>query len=79
MSNDKRYTTVNNANDITPEIMSIAEYATDFFDDRIEWEDVWDRMDGSVLADGSILDMGSSTNSAAMRTIKRRINAARRD
>ena len=74
---DKRYTEVREAKDVTPEVMAIAEYATEFYEDRIEWEDVWDRMDGSTLADGSVLDMGGSSDSAAMRTIKRRINASR--
>lgn len=74
---NKRYTEVREAEDVTSEVMAIAEYATEFFEDRIEWDDVWDRMDGSTLADGSVIDMGGSCNTAAMRTIKRRINAAR--
>lgn len=76
---ETRYTEVTAREDVTQEILDLAEYAASFQDDRIDWEDVWDRMDGAMLSDGTRLDLGRSSDSSAMRAIRRHINAARRD
>lgn len=73
------YTTVTKAEDVTDEVFEIATYAVDgwYSDGSIDWEDVWNRMDGSLLADHTRLDMGTGNDSPAMRKIQRRIRAER--
>ena len=73
------YTEVTSTSDVNDEVLAIAEYAANFHGDRIDWEDVWDRMDGTVLKDGTQMDLGPDVDSPAMRAIRRHINATRRD
>lgn len=76
---DQRYTRIVDAEDVTDAILRIAEETEEWFgDDQIEWDEFWDRMDGYHLPDGSVLDMGPSNDSAAMRRIKKHIRALRR-
>lgn len=64
------------AADVTEEVLVVAQGIIEGWYDEgpIDWEDVWDRMDKAVLADGRGIDMGGDLNSAAQRKIKRLIN-----
>lgn len=68
------------AADVTPEVMAIVEDIEEgwFNDTPIDWDDFIDRLDGSELADGSVIDMGPSMASGAIREIKKRIRELRR-
>lgn len=75
MNTTSRYTEVLTADDVTPEVMALAWgiiegwYASG--DEKIDWEDVWDRMDGAHLEDDSLVDLGGQTDTPAMRRIQR--------
>lgn len=73
------YTRVTEKDQVTEEILAAAEETEAWFgDDRIDWEDFWDRLDGYYLNDGTQLDLGGSLNSAAMKKIRRHILNLRR-
>lgn len=62
------------ASDVTKEIREAAtEIVHAWYGEsgRIDWDDVWDRLDGFTLADDTVLDLGSDLNSPALRAIKR--------
>lgn len=44
----------------------------------IDWEDVWDRLDGFEMPDGSLLDITTTTGPAIQR-IKRYVRTARKE
>lgn len=69
------------AADVTAEILALAvEVADDLYqDDKIDWEDVLDRMDRATLADGRTLDLGESMISPAIRTIKKHVRDLRKE
>lgn len=72
------HTTVRTADDVTDEIITMAQsiYAGWFGDgQRIDWHDFMDRLDGVELADGSTLDLGDTMDSPAIRKIQREILA----
>lgn len=76
------YTSPVSAEDVTEEILDLAREATDagwFPDGKIEWETVWDRMDGATLRDGTRLDLGGDLSSPALRKIQRVIRKEARD
>lgn len=68
------------ADDVTDEVFDLAESVTDgwYSDGPIDWEDVWDRMEGSPMDDGRPLSMGSELDTPAMRKIQRHIRELRR-
>lgn len=72
---DHKYTTVTAAADVTPEVMDYARSVVEgwYNDGRIDWENVWERMDGTTLNDGTQLDLGTEIDSPAMRKIQRTI------
>lgn len=75
-----RVTVLGDMHDLTAEIVDIAEWATDGwypYPARIDWEDVWDRMDGIDLADGSELSI-PALDTDAQREIKRRVRNHRK-
>lgn len=75
------YTTITAAEDVTDEVMDAARSVVDGWyaaDDRIDWEDVWERLDGTELDNGTKIDMGNSLISPAIDLIKKRIRAERR-
>ena len=79
---DTTYTSPVDAADVTEEILGLAREASDegwFPDGRVEWEAVWDRIDGARLSDGSTLDLGSDLDSPALRKIQRVLRAERRE
>ena len=67
------------ASDVTPEILEAAEEASEWFaDERMDWDEFLDRLDGCPLNDGSHLDVGPSTESPAINKIKKHIREVRR-
>jgi hypothetical protein len=66
---------VRTAEDVTDEVMEIVRGIVEgWYDEgRIDWEDVWDRMEKNVLDDGRGIDMGDDLESPAQRKIKKEI------
>ncbi|MFE9525154.1 hypothetical protein [Streptomyces sp. NPDC006631] len=66
---------VRTAEDVTEEVLEIVRGIVEgWYDEgRIDWEDVWDRMERSVLDDGRGIDMGQDLGSPAILKIKREI------
>jgi hypothetical protein len=65
---------------LTAEIVDIAESVTDGWyphPTRIDWENVWDRMDGIELTDGSELSI-PALDTDAQREIKRQVRNHRK-
>lgn len=75
----KMYATMRKAEDATDEIKAFALEVVDgwYADERIDWDDVWDRMDGRELDDGTYLDL-PETDNPAMRAIKKHVRDARK-
>lgn len=69
------------AADVTPEILALVEAVVEgwYREGSIDWEDVWDRVDGTTLADDSYLDLGDDLDTPAMRKIQDHVRALRRD
>lgn len=65
---------------VTGEIVDLVWDIVDgwYQEGRIDWEDVWDRLDGSTIQDGTILDLGDDLLSPALVLIKARISRKRR-
>lgn len=74
-------TTVMQVDQVTEEIVQAAFDIVEgwYNEGRIDWDNVWDRMEGSVLEDGTELDMGTDIDSPAMRRIKREVNKRRKE
>lgn len=68
--------TVIEAKDVTEEDLQEVEDITDgwYADTRIDWDDVWDRMER-----GSDLDLGPQLDSPAMRKMKAHVRKLRRE
>lgn len=69
------------ADDVTDELVRIAVDIVDgwYSEGRIDWEDVFDRIERSPLDDGREIDLGTDLGSAALTALKRRVRAARKD
>jgi hypothetical protein len=78
---EKTYTTPQTAKDVTEEMLeTVRDIVEGWYNDGpIDWEDVWNRADGTRLDDGTYLDMGDTNDSPAMRKIQRVIRAERRE
>lgn len=78
---DETYTRMVEASEVTDEVL---EYAVEEADsrypspERIDWEDVLDRLDGTRLNDDTRLDLGNSYDSPAIRKIKKHVRDVRR-
>lgn len=74
-------TTIYDAEDATEEVITLATSIADgwYPEGPIDWEDVWDRLDGASLDDGTRLDLGENLLSPALKKIKREILKARKD
>ena len=74
---DTTYTTIVTAEDVTEEVLEMAWSVIEGWfgsgDKKIDWESVWDRLDGYVMKDGSEIDMGGEMDTPAMRKIQREI------
>lgn len=70
---------VRTADDVTPEIIEIVQGIVEgWYDEgRIDWENVWDRVEKIPLDDGRGIDMGEDLDSPAIRKIKKEIRAWR--
>lgn len=76
---DKTYTTVTQAEEVTEELLEMVEGVTDgwYLDKPVDWEDVWERMDGTPLNDHTLLDLGGETDTPAMRKMQRHVRKIR--
>ncbi len=74
------WTDVIEAGQVTDEVMNAARSIADgwYPEGSIDWEDVWDRVDGASLDDGSRVHLGDSTATPAFKLIKRTILRERR-
>lgn len=75
---------ITEAADVTEEVLECAEDVYDgWFADRdhVDWDEFWDRLDGYTLKEheNREMDMGTETNSPAMRKIKRHIRRIARE
>jgi hypothetical protein len=80
--NDVTLSVPESAADVTDTILEFAVETADLYfpEGKIEWEDVWDRMEGNlILANGSTLSMGNELDTPAMLKIKRYVNKVRRE
>ena len=79
-SDRRPLTTIMQTDQVTEEIIQAAVDIVEgwYNEGRVDWDNVWDRMDGQVLNDGSEIDMGTDIESPAMRKIKREVNKRRR-
>ncbi len=59
--------------DITGEVIDIFRSAVDisYPDGPVDWEDVWDRVDGRRLDDGRLIDLGEGLRTPAFRAMKK--------
>lgn len=67
--------------EVTDEVKQMAYDIVDgwYQDGRIDWEDVWDRLDGSKLSDGTELDLGNDLTSPELQQLKRAVQKMRRE
>lgn len=74
------YTHLIEASDATEEIIGLVMDIVDGFyqDQKIEWDDVWDRVDGAELADGTVLDVGENLAASALLKIQREVRKLRK-
>ncbi|MGW1180078.1 hypothetical protein [Streptomyces drozdowiczii] len=70
---------VRNAEDVTDEVLEIVKGIIEgWYDEgRIDWENVWDRVEKGQLDDGRGIDMGEDLDSPAVKKIKKEIRAWR--
>ena len=77
-ASERVYVRVTRADQVTPEMIEWAVEELDIiYPDRIDWEDAWDRLEGTYFEDGSILEWGDN-DTPAMRKIQREVRKARR-
>lgn len=64
---------------VTDEVVRLAVDIVDgwYQEGRIDWEDVWDRLDGSELSDGTKLDLGNDLDSSELKELKRKVRKIR--
>jgi len=80
-TDDDNFLELKTAGQVTDEIANLAfEIADGWYQDtRIDWEDLLNRLDGSQLADKSVLDLGNDLMSPAIKEIKRRVQVMRKE
>jgi hypothetical protein len=64
----KRYTVLVTADDVTDEIIAIVRQVTNgrYAIGPIDWEDVWDCIEDTKLADGTYFDSGTNLHAPAL-------------
>jgi hypothetical protein len=69
------------AEDVTDDLVQRAVDIVDgWYDEgRIDWENVYDRLEKQTLDDGRGIDLGEDLGSPALVALKRRVRAARKD
>lgn len=75
-----RYAKIRTADHVDDEIIGLAHGIVDgwYTEGRIDWDDFLDRLDGSQLEDGSIVDLGNDMGSPAIRKIQTEVRAYRK-
>lgn len=70
---------IKEANQVNDEILRLVFDIVDgwYPDGPIDWEDLLDRVDRAELSDGSIVDLGDSMISPAIKKIKREVRKYR--
>lgn len=72
------YVAVTRAEQVSDELVGWVVHELDIlYPDRIDWEDAWDRLEGTHFADGSRLEWGEN-DTPAMRKIQAGVRKARR-
>jgi len=74
-----RVHTLRRAEDVTQEIIDLTVSAVYGHRGRIDWEDVWDRVDGAPLDDGSVLDLGDSLVSPGLIALQKAVRKTMRE
>jgi hypothetical protein len=66
---------------VTDEVVGLAYDIVEgwYPEGSIDWEDVWDRLDGSELEDGTTLDLGTDLLSPELKQLKRDVQKRRRE
>lgn len=79
MTEEKKYHSLREVESVTQEVLDMVETITDgwFSDVRIDWEEVWDRLEGYELEDGSYPEIPDMDN-PAIRKIKKYIRDLRK-
>lgn len=74
------YVLVMTADQVTDEVIDMVRSIEEgwFNGQPIDWEAVWERLEGSTLNDGQQVDLGPDMDSPAMRKMQRVIRAERR-
>jgi hypothetical protein len=69
------------AEDVTEELVQQAVDIVDgwYNEGRIDWEDVFDRLEKHTLDNGQGIDLGEDLGSPALKTLQRRVRAARKE
>lgn len=76
------YTYIVQESDLTEEILRAAEDVHDgYFADerRVDWEELWDRLDGYYLEDQSRIDLPSDLESPVFAALKKHLKHHRRE
>jgi hypothetical protein len=69
------------AEDVTEDLVERTVDIVDgwYSEGRIDWENVWDRLEKQTLDDGRGIDLGDDLGSPALTALKRRVRAARKE
>lgn len=72
------------ADDVTDEMIELVVDIIDWVEswrseDRKDWLDIWDRMDGTTLSDGRMLDMPTDLLSPVYKRLKAEVRKSERD
>ena len=72
------YVVITRAEQVTPEMVEwVVEEVDLLYPGRIDWEDVWDCLEGPVFKGGVYLEWGDN-DTPAMRKVQREVRKARR-
>jgi hypothetical protein len=68
------FTPIRDVKDITPAIVDmVVEILSGWYPEgKIDWDDVWDRMEDMPMENGSHLDLGCNKQSLALKALKGR-------
>lgn len=79
MRKEVRWTSLERSEDVTEEILEIVQGVVDgwYAEGKIDWENVWDRVDGSEMEDGSRLDLGTDMSAGPLKYIVKKIHQER--
>lgn len=69
------------ADDVTPDLIDAAVSVVDthYTEGRVDWEDVWDKLEYVTLPDGSDIDLGGKLDSPALSEVKRAVTKRRKE